>query len=72
MANKDLKMMLSELIRMRKWAKKNNYQIICDNITSKWGAAKNGDRSLSITPLFDKMEDLQACMIQEMYKSMAK
>ncbi len=65
-------MILSELIRMRKWAKKNNYQIIWDSKTDSWGAAKHGDKDKPITPLFKEMEKLQAFLIQEMYRSMQR
>ena len=64
-------MNLNELIRMRKWAKKRNYQIYWDSKTDRWGAALHGDKDHPITPLFDKMEQLQECLIQKMYEDMA-
>ena len=65
-------MNLRDLIRMRKWAKKNNYQIVWDSRTNKWGAAKNGDRSFPISPFFEHMEKLQEHLVQQMYKDLAR
>lgn len=61
-------MMLSELIRMRKWAKKNSYQIIWDSNTNKWGAAKNGDSSFPVSPFFKEMNDLQKYLVHKMHE----
>lgn len=64
-------MMLTELIRMRKWAKKNNYQIIWDSRTNRWGAAKNGDKSNPISPYFEEMNKLQDYLVRKMYEEKA-
>lgn len=64
-------MNLRDLIRMRKWAKKNNYQIVWDSATTRWGAAKNGDKGFPVAPFFEHMEKLQEYLIERMYEEMA-
>lgn len=55
-------------IRMRKWAIKNNYQMIWDDTARRWGATKNGDISNPIGPLFDDVIKLQDYLIDKMYE----
>ena len=65
-------MMLTELIRMRKWAKKSNYQIVWDSKTNRWGAAKHGDKDYPISPYFEDMTKLQEYLVMKMYEEKAK
>jgi len=61
-------MRISNKIRMRRWAKKNNYQMVWDNKSSRWGAAKNGDITQPISPMFDDIVKLQDYLIDKMYE----